>query len=213
MNTVQNKINTSNTKATEKLPKQRDVKQHILDVGYQLIASKGFTSVGLAEILKTAAVPKGSFYHYFKSKEQFGEALIADYFSHYFQQLDSLFIANGDNGYQRIMRYWYGWLNSQSDICNMQKCLVVKLSAEVADLSDPMRHALLSGAEKIIAKLATIIVAGIEDKSIAAQSANNTAQTLYYLWLGASLMAKLQQSDKPLQQALKTTEKQLTRDL
>jgi TetR/AcrR family transcriptional repressor of nem operon len=204
MNTIQDK-NTTNKK-------QKDAKQHILDVGYQLIASKGFTSVGLAEILKTAAVPKGSFYHYFKSKEQFGEALITDYFSHYFQQLDHLFIANGDNGYQRIMRYWHGWLSSQSDICNMQKCLVVKLSAEVADLSDPMRHALLSGAEKIITMLAQVIAVGIEDKSIAVQSANSTAQTLYYLWLGASLMAKLHQSDTPLQQALQTTEKKLTTD-
>ena len=203
-------MNTSSTKAAPKLPKSRDVKQHILDVGYQLISSKGFTGVGLAEILKNAAVPKGSFYHYFKSKEQVGEALIADYFANYLQQLDALFVKNGDSGYLRIMRYWHGWLNSQSDICNMQKCLVVKLSAEVADLSESMRNALLIGAEKIIAKLAMVISDGIEDKSISAQSANETAQTLYYLWLGASLMAKLHQNDTPLKQALTTTEKQLT---
>jgi hypothetical protein len=32
--------------------------QQILDTGYKLIVSKGFSSVGLAEILKTAGVPK-----------------------------------------------------------------------------------------------------------------------------------------------------------
>lgn len=192
--------------------KQTPAKQHILDVGYQLIAAKGFTSVGLAEILKTAAVPKGSFYHYFKSKEQFGEALIADYFENYRQQLDSLFISNGDNGYQRLMRYWHGWLSTQSDICNMQKCLVVKLSAEVADLSEPMRLALLTGAKQIIAKLADIIEQGINDKSITTQSASNTAQMLYHLWLGASLMSKLQQNDDALQKALQTTEQQLLKN-
>ena len=45
-----------------------ETRQHILDTGYQLIAAKGFTGVGLAEILKTAKTPKGSFYYYFKSK-------------------------------------------------------------------------------------------------------------------------------------------------
>ncbi|MDW1502064.1 TetR/AcrR family transcriptional regulator, partial [Vibrio sp. YT-19(2023)] len=53
--------------------KTNDTRQHILDVGYELIVTRGFTSVGLSELLKTAEVPKGSFYHYFKSKEQFGE--------------------------------------------------------------------------------------------------------------------------------------------
>jgi len=201
MSTVQN---------NQKLAKQSNAKQHILDIGYQLIASKGFTNVGLAEILKMAAVPKGSFYHYFKSKEQFGEALIKDYFDNYLQQLDNLFIANGDNGYQRLMRYWHGWLSTQSDSCTTQKCLVVKLSAEVADLSEPMRLALLAGAKKIIVKLADIIEQGISDQSIMTQSASSCAQTLYYLWLGASLISKLQQSQQPLQHALQVTQKELS---
>lgn len=38
-----------------------DTRQHILDVGYQLIVTKGFTKVGLSELLKLANVPKGSF--------------------------------------------------------------------------------------------------------------------------------------------------------
>lgn len=54
----------------------QDTRQHILDTGYQLIAQQGFSNVGLSQLLKHADVPKGSFYHYFKSKEQFGEALI-----------------------------------------------------------------------------------------------------------------------------------------
>ena len=45
-----------------------DTRQHILDCGRQLVAAKGFVGVGLAEILATAGVPKGSFYHYFASK-------------------------------------------------------------------------------------------------------------------------------------------------
>lgn len=38
-----------------------DTKAHLLAIGYQLIAQKGFTAVGIKQILDTAGVPKGSF--------------------------------------------------------------------------------------------------------------------------------------------------------
>ena len=66
------------------------VKHHILRCGERLIAAKGFVGVGLAEILAAAGVPKGSFYHYFGSKERFGEALLAQYLERYLAQLDAL---------------------------------------------------------------------------------------------------------------------------
>lgn len=43
--------------------KTKDTRQHILEVGYQLVINKGFTAVGLSELLRAADVPKGSFYH------------------------------------------------------------------------------------------------------------------------------------------------------
>ena len=54
---------------------QADAKNHILDCGERLIANKGFVGVGLVEILTAAGIPKGSFYHYFGSKERFGEEI------------------------------------------------------------------------------------------------------------------------------------------
>ncbi len=65
-----------------------DTRQHLLDTGHRIMAVKGFTGVGLNEILQAASVPKGSFYHYFKSKEQFWQSLLEDYFRHYLAQMD-----------------------------------------------------------------------------------------------------------------------------
>src|SRR5690242_1088215 len=65
-----------------------DTRQHLLDTGHRMMAEKGFTSVGLNEILQTAGVPKGSFYHYFKSKELYGQALLADYFVGYLADME-----------------------------------------------------------------------------------------------------------------------------
>jgi len=190
--------------------KINDTRQHILQVGYQLVVSKGFTAVGLSELLKTADVPKGSFYHYFKSKEQFGEALIQEYFQHYFSRIEALLLQGDGTGFERAIRYFQRWLEVENQTCNAHKCLVVKLGAEVSDLSEPMREALLTGANKIISTLACCIAQGIADGSIAKQDSTNTAHMLYHLWLGAGLMSKLSQSQTGLQQTLTTTKQILT---
>lgn len=114
-------------------PSYDDTRQHLLDTGYRIMAVKGFSGVGLNEILQTAGVPKGSFYHYFKSKEQFGQALLEDYFRVYLADMDQRFSAPGLNARERLMSYWQKWLDNACPPCDEQRCLVVKLSAEVAD--------------------------------------------------------------------------------
>lgn len=182
-----------------------EIQQHILTIGYQLFAQKGFTNVGLTEILSTAGIPKGSFYYYFKSKEQFGEAVINNYFQQYFQQLSAIFTNDTLNAYQQLMAYWQQWLTTQTNSCVESKCLVVKLSAEVADLSNAMRLALLKGTQQIQKQLTTAINKAITENLIVTVDPKLTASMLYNLWLGASLQTKLHQNPHPLEQAMLAT--------
>ncbi|MGR5094086.1 TetR/AcrR family transcriptional regulator [Vibrio maritimus] len=191
--------------------KTNETRQHILDVGYELILSKGFTAVGLSELLKTSEVPKGSFYHYFKSKEHFGEVLIASYFEGYLARLDTLLNEAEGTGYERLMGYFRRWLEVEAGRCNAHKCLVVKLGAEVSDLSEPMRDALHQGAIQITATIARCIDAGIEDGSITEQDSATTANIVYQQWLGASLLSKLSQNTQQLEFALAATQSLLKR--
>jgi len=179
-----------------------DTRQHVLDTGRRIIAAKGFSGVGLSELLQASGVPKGSFYHYFKSKELFGQALLEDYFEHYLRQLDTLLAAPGLPARARLLEYFSQWRETQSEDCAEQKCLVVKLAAEVADLSEAMRLTLREGTGLIIARLAAGIAAGVEDGSLPARAAPaQMATTLYQLWLGASLLAKLNRNAEPLDRA------------
>ncbi len=190
---------------------------HILDCGERLIAHKGFVGVGLAEILAVAGVPKGSFYHYFSSKERFGEALLTRYTATYLDQLDRLLRADGTPARTRLMRYWSHWNLSQCDSASSAapdcsthegggKCLIVKLSAEVADISEAMRLALRDGTEKVVQRIARCIDEGRADGSVpAALDPHDTALTLYELWLGASLLAKLRRDASALDHALRST--------
>ena len=194
-------------------------KTHILRCGERLIAAKGFVGVGLAEILAVAGVPKGSFYHYFGSKERFGEALLAQYLERYLLQMDALLApdAKGTLARDRLMRYWSYWSVSQcgpdagdaGDVSNEaagSKCLVVKLSAEVADMSEPMRLALRQGTDHIVQRIAQCLEACVAEGSVPpTMEPAATALTLYEMWLGASLLSKLRRDGSAMEHALRTT--------
>lgn len=184
-----------------------DVRENILATGQRIMAGKGFSAVGLNEILSSAGVPKGSFYHYFGSKEVFGEELLKSYFEDYLADLDATLSQPGMTMAQRLMDYWRIWQDSQSFFDCQGKCLAVKLAAEVADLSEAMRLALKQGTAGIVTRLARAIEIGVTEGSLAIDGdADDVAQSLYQLWLGASVMVKIERSTEPFKTALKLTQ-------
>ncbi|MGK4007989.1 TetR/AcrR family transcriptional regulator [Sorangium sp. So ce1036] len=182
-----------------------DVRRHILEVAHPLLLRKGFTAVGLAEVLAAAQVPKGSFYHYFGSKESFGEAVLEAYFAGYLARMDAL-LAQPGTAAERLIGYFRDWLDSQTGDEAQRRCLVVKLGAEVCDLSENMRAALERGTRGIVERLARGIEAGRADGSLpAGQDAQAVAVALYQSWLGASLLAKIARDRAPLDTAMAIT--------
>lgn len=183
-----------------------DVRQNILETGQRIMAGKGFSAVGLNEILSTAGVPKGSFYHYFGSKEAFGEALLESYFKDYLAGMDATFGQSGLTAAQRLMTYWQQWQDTQSFFDCQGKCLAVKLGAEVADLSEAMRAALKRGTAGIIDRLGQVIAAGVAEGSFSiGDDPYRVAQSLYQLWLGASVMVKIVRTAQPFETAMTST--------
>ncbi|QCP49564.1 TetR/AcrR family transcriptional regulator [Trinickia violacea] len=183
-----------------------EMRQHILDTARPIMLSKGFSAVGLNEILSAAGIPKGSFYHYFESKEAFGGALLESYFSAYLERMDELFVRPGGTAAERLMSYWEDWRDDQESDDIACKCLVVKLGAEVCDLSEPMRAVLQEGTERIVARIAGCIEAGVADGSLKDfDDPHRTAATLYELWLGATLLDKIGYNRQPLDAAMAAT--------
>jgi len=134
-----------------------DVRDNIIAVGQRIMSGKGFSAVGLNEILSEAKVPKGSFYHYFDSKDAFGEALLSSYFEDYLADLDARAVLDG-------------------------------------------------GTAAIIARLGAAIEGGVDEGSLAIDDTpEQVAQTLYQLWLGASVMVKIVRGTGPFDSAMAVT--------
>ncbi|GAA2066448.1 TetR/AcrR family transcriptional regulator [Streptomyces albiaxialis] len=176
-----------------------DTRRSILDAAQRIMSRKGFSAVGISEVLSEAGVPKGSFYHFFGSKDAFGEAMMRAYFTDYLADMDRALAEPGLTSAERLMNYWQNWRETQSTDECQGKCLAVKLGAEVSDLSEAMRLALKEGTTAIIDRLERTITAGLKDGSIAIDGApRDTAQVLYDMWLGASVMAKIHRDIGPL---------------
>ncbi|VEA65533.1 HTH-type transcriptional repressor nemR [Serratia plymuthica] len=184
-----------------------DTREHLLATGETLSLRLGFTGMGLSELLTTAGVPKGSFYHYFRSKEAFGEGMLQRYFEHYDTEMQRLFSDDKSDARHQLLSYYAQAISFHCRSECHNACLAVKLSAEVSDLSEPMRHALETGTARVIGHLQDAIERGIREGSLSiAMSPAATAETLYSLWLGASLRAKIRRSVAPLTSALESIE-------
>ena len=192
--------------------KSEATRQHILTTSFKLVLHKGFVGVGLQEILTTCGVPKGSFYYYFASKEAFGCALLQQYLADYKVKIDQLILQEERSAYARLVALWQAWID---DPCHndggwAENCLIVKLAAEVSDLSEDMRQILNFGVTKLTERIANLLSDGQQDGSIPQHiEPEKMAQTMYQLWLGAALLAKLAQNKQPLYLALETTQQLL----
>ncbi|WP_420240084.1 TetR/AcrR family transcriptional regulator (plasmid) [Telmatobacter bradus] len=186
------------------------MKQHILDTARPIIAGKGFAAVGLNEILSAAGIPKGSFYYYFTSKDQFGRELLDTYFTEYMTRLESMLFGKQGTAASRLMSYWQAWETTQNSQDAEYMCLAVKLGGEVSDLSETMREALRRGTTRIMDLLSGCIEEGLADGSIPVPlNARKAGAQLYALWVGASLLEKIHRDGHLFETALTTTKQLL----
>lgn len=188
------------------MEQRNDTRSQILATGRRLTAQQGYTGVGLSSLLKEAGIPKGSFYHYFASKEAYGCALLEEFKTEYATRLSASLAHPDMDARSRIFTYFERWRKKQLSPDPEDRCLVVKLSAEVADLSADMSLILQKLVSDILAHLARTLEQGGNDGTIALlEDPQASAEMLYHMWLGASLIAAITHSDTPLNSAMDAT--------
>lgn len=201
-------MQTSSISSSHQQSAQQDTRERILSTGQALILGKGFSALGLSEILSAAAVPKGSFYHYFQSKEGFGVAMLERYFADYQVRTNQILLNEAVPARERLINYFAVWQQqAESSACH-KLCLAVKLAAEVSDLSEAMRLALTAGMQGITQKIAVVLQEVQRDGHLSAEvNAAELAEFLYATWVGASLLSKVHLQMGPMEVAMQQTKK------
>ncbi|MDB6005251.1 MAG: TetR/AcrR family transcriptional regulator, partial [Prosthecobacter sp.] len=178
-----------------------------------LMLEKSFHSVGLTEILEAVKVPKGSFYHHFESKEQFGVELLKHYVADATAYKKEMLLSPTPepDPLRRLLSFCEGCICRVLETKGKCSCLVLKLAAEVADMSEAMREVLAAGNREWIAILEQLLQEGVEKKKIAKTVIPaEMAPIIHDLWNGAMQRSAVCRDATPPREALAFITTQLT---
>lgn len=178
---------------------KRDTRQALIEAGAELVHRQGFARTGLQEILAAAGVPKGSFYFYFASKEEFGLALIEHHRRTIGQRLAKLLNDPSLPPLARLAAFFARVREQQAaDGCALG-CPIGNLAQELSDLSPAMREELKKSLAGLDAGLCGVLGEAAErgelpDGMDPAQAASFIIDALE----GALLRMKAEKSVEPL---------------
>ncbi len=127
----------------ERKLKLQNTRDKLLDVGLRKVMQTGWAATGIEVVLKECAVPKGSFYHYFSSKDAFGEALIQAYQAAFMQRLEACFAQQSQLGLASVQAGLDRWLAdavaSLEGNGYQSTCLVAAMGQELAGQHEAFR--------------------------------------------------------------------------
>jgi TetR/AcrR family transcriptional repressor of nem operon len=159
----------------------------------EILTQKGFSATGLDEILRSISVPKGSFYHYFESKEGYGAELIDTYAAYFARKLDRFFLDETRRPLVRIRDFVQDAKAGMARYNYTRGCLIGNLGQEMGALPEDFRERLSNVFADWEARLEKCLLAAKALGEIPASvDCGRLAKFFWIGWEGAVLRAKLE---------------------
>jgi TetR/AcrR family transcriptional regulator, transcriptional repressor for nem operon len=176
-----------------------ETRETLLRAGLEVLTEKGFSASGLDEILRRVSIPKGSFYHYFASKEAFGAELIDRYAGYFANKLDKILSDESVSPLQRLRNFTADTTQGMARHNYKRGCLVGNLGQEMGSLPEPFRAQLSGVFTDWQSRVERCLLASQEAGEIPpASDCARLAAVFWIGWEGAVLRAKLDQNAEPL---------------
>jgi len=174
-----------------------DVRAHLGEVGLQTFLAGGYNHTGVKDVVAAADVPKGSFYYYFGSKEDFACAVIDRYADG--TVASAILDDRTRPPLERLRRYFEVLVPLYEGRGLAEGCLLGNLSLEMADQSAAMRARLAAGFARWQATLAAVFrEAAARDELPPGADPDALAAFCLDGWEGALLRMKAEKSAAPL---------------
>ena len=167
-----------------------------------MLLKQGYHDLGIAAVLEATDTPKGSFYHYFKSKEDFGLQAIDLYMQEAHRGLDHCLDDESLPALQRVRRFFElteqkyrgeGYLG----------CLLGGLGQELSGVSESFRRKVEDCFSQIERRVASCLQLAIERGELRKDTnAGQLAKLLINCWEGAALRSRLLRDPAPLREML-----------
>ena len=177
-------------------------KQQLLEHGIAMLLRHGYHDLGVAAILDTAGVPKGSFYHHFASKEDFALQVIDRYMADVHAGLDECLGDTRRKPLQRVRRFFE--LSEQKYRTEgYLGCLLGGLGQELSGVSDVFRRKVEACFREIARRIASCLDEAVQHGQLRRGTDTRAmADLLVNCWEGAALRTRLRRDPAPLRQML-----------
>jgi TetR/AcrR family transcriptional repressor of nem operon len=176
-----------------------DTKKQLIRSGLELITEYGFISAGVDSIVKNVQVPKGSFYHYFKSKEDFGQQVLAAYGGYFAHKLDKHLTDESLSPLNRIDHFVQDAKQGITLYQFKRGCLVGNMMQEVPQLSEYLSEQLMQIMLDWQHRIAQCFVLAQQVGELNRSADTEHLAALFWSgWEGAVMRTKLFRSTQPL---------------
>ena len=180
--------------------KREDKKEAILLAGMDVMKAAGYNGTSVKDIVDAAGVPKGSFYNYFESKEQFALDAIEHASAEGRANAATLLEDTTLAPLARLTQFFESGIECATNNEYKQGCFLGNMCQEMADASDDIRNALDQCLNKLTRMLAKVIQEGQQNGTFkSTQDAQVMAEFLFNAWEGTLMRAKAAKSCAPLQ--------------
>lgn len=176
-------------------------RDNLLNQGVKLLMEQGYHGTGLKEILDAVKIPKGSFYNYFGSKENFGAEVIQHYIEPFIKQLNAYLENSDDDALGALRRYYHVLIAEAENEGFKGGCLLGNLMGEIGDTSELCQKSLQSAVTRYRNTIRSGLTQAQQQGTVRTDlSAEEMADLLLNTWQGALLRMKIEQSSDPLKQ-------------
>lgn len=177
----------------------RETREMLLRAGLEALTEKGFAATGIDEVLRRVGVPKGSFYHYFESKEAFGSELIERYGAYFARKLERHFTDESLAPLERLRAFVAEAQAGMARHEYQRGCLIGNLGQEMGALPESFRaqlNGVFSDWQSRVARCLSEAQAAGEISGLV--DCDQLAAFFWIGWEGAVLRSKLERSPEAL---------------
>jgi TetR/AcrR family transcriptional repressor of nem operon len=179
-----------------------DTREVLLEQGMALLLRQGYNGLGIAALLEATHVPKGSFYHHFRSKEDFGLQVIDLYMKAVHAGLSHFLDDERVPPLQRIRNFFEATAAKYREEGYLG-CLLGGLGQELSGISEAFRRKVEECFDFIASRLEYCLREAIERGDLPAETdPRRMAQLLVNCWEGAALRTRMQRDPAPLREML-----------
>ena len=183
-----------------------NTKDLLLETGRKVFLERGYNHAGIDSILHEAGVPKGSFYNYFESKEDFGFQVIERFAACHDKELDCCLNDSTIKPLVRLRNYFQTVIDKLEEGRCRKGCLIGNLSQEMSDQSERFRARLEEVLVGWVSRIESCLLEAQDRGEISPrEDVRSLAEFWLNAWQGAILRAKTARSTAPMKTFLQMT--------